>query len=230
MQYFGLPNAGRKMLSSDEDDSSSGSGRRTGRSWDSKVSLIAKEMVQDLDSKGKINCPPPQCLTEDQDLLMSLATAAQPSSEKIGPWYHQSNDGYCGWQCDGVPQEFPWCNSKVENCMACNGAWCPNGTADASGDAVTRSNYVPKSAWYTVTTEGFCAWNTNCNANGNSSPSDWCSSSKDKCLGCSGTWCPPDSMSGIWEPNLDLPEVSNTHLGCHLNAIDQVLASTDIHP
>ena len=71
-----------------------------------------------LRNSGFLTCPAPQCLTFHDSLLQSL----------IAPWYHTSGaEGRCSF--DGCksdkPQGADWCKDSVDNCVKCDGTWCP---------------------------------------------------------------------------------------------------------
>lgn len=74
--------------------------------------------IQDKETNGQLVCPPPQCLTDNKQLLLPLAS----------PWYHATTAGYCGYQaCDGPEKaSLPkWCQKDANNCVSCKGLWCP---------------------------------------------------------------------------------------------------------
>eukprot|EP00951_Prasinocladus_malaysianus_P001837 scaffold13086_cov41-Prasinocladus_malaysianus.AAC.1 len=154
--YFGNSGKrGRRLLASDEDNDSSGGLRDglNGLKWGQKASEIAKELVEDLLDDGSLPCPPPECFTDDAELLRSYAGISKPNpaieansadlTVLASPWYHAIDEGYCAWRCDGEPEASVWCNKGVDNCMKCKGKWCPP-SADLPWQPATFDTYVPK--------------------------------------------------------------------------------------
>eukprot|EP00951_Prasinocladus_malaysianus_P042984 scaffold530530_cov25-Prasinocladus_malaysianus.AAC.1 len=81
------------------------------------------------------------------ELLLNYANVSEPTPPsypdvnlEAGPWYHQTDEGYCSWECDGVPQGEQWCSNEAGNCMKCNGKWCPPSN-DLPWEPATRDTY-----------------------------------------------------------------------------------------
>jgi len=63
-----------------------------------------------------------------------------PRSPPSPAWHTDPDNGFCNFNaCEKGPGGEEWCKSSIENCLRCEGTWCPIGGIDA--EPLTKKNF-----------------------------------------------------------------------------------------